>query len=214
MGGITIERQESELLPADPGQEVPGAQLFAPCRRAPPQQAVTRRVADGIVVVLEDVQVEDRERELLAVRHRPLEAGVPCPSVQQAGKGSVSALAVSRPSMSARSITPAASWASRPTILTRAPESGTLVLPADDEHPDDRLAGEQRLIEDRGRPPCGLPQLPTADPLLDLLDDEDRSARGEGIPEGRGPARPVSIGSASIPTIAVERIASSFPTGS
>src|SRR6185437_15806170 len=58
--GVAIEQQQPELLPAQPRQQVAGAQLIAPGGGGLLEQAIAGRVAVGVVELLEMVEVDHR----------------------------------------------------------------------------------------------------------------------------------------------------------
>jgi hypothetical protein len=74
---IAIEQQQSELLSPEPGEDIAGAHEVAPAGGRLLEQPVARRVAEGVDVLLEMIEVDDRDRPrgsvlALARRARPI----------------------------------------------------------------------------------------------------------------------------------------------
>src|ERR1700754_349113 len=81
---------QGELLSPVAGEDVPGAQTLAPGAGDLLEEAVPDLVAVGVVVVLEPVQVEDRDAECRAAAigagDLAVELLVPRPAVEQPGE--------------------------------------------------------------------------------------------------------------------------------
>src|ERR1039458_1309604 len=83
---VAIRKQQPELLFTDTSEEIAGAQLGAPGGGGRFEQSVSGWVTVGVVELFEVIQVEDRDRQLLAVARGVGEVSFPGAAVGKPGE--------------------------------------------------------------------------------------------------------------------------------
>ena len=83
-GVVDVRQEHGELVAAEPGDHVAGAQRALDPLRDDLEQPVADLVAEGVVDLLEPVEVEEEQRERLAAAGALLEGAVEGPEQELA----------------------------------------------------------------------------------------------------------------------------------